>query len=352
MGRHRTTQEKQELGEQARRLRAEGWSRERLRCELRVGDELLTQLLAGTVVPDRLRRPRARDDARTRAEELRGQGWTYDEIARELGVAKSSCSLWLRHLPRPEPVPSEPDLVVDRPEGAAERRALARRLREQGASLRVVGKALGVSTTTASAWCRDIVPPVVSPRGGSAEHVRAMAESRWAPLRAARDQRRALVHEQAGVELGSVTPRDLLIALAVSYWCEGAKSKPWRPVERVVWMNSDPGLVTLFLRGLEEAGVDRQRISFRLSIHEAADEAAARAWWARHVGVDPEAFARTTVKRHNPVTTRHRTDGTYRGCLTVSVRQSRELYQYLDGLVRALVGACEAEGGGDPALVS
>lgn len=96
MGRHRTTGEKAELSARARQLRAQGWSRRRIATELRVGDVVLGALLAGTEVPDALRRPRARDDARALARQLRREGWTYDRTARELGVAKSSCPVpWL-----------------------------------------------------------------------------------------------------------------------------------------------------------------------------------------------------------------------------------------------------------------
>ncbi len=102
----------------------------------------------------------------------------------------------------------------------------------------------------------------------------------------------------------------------------------------------------LFLAGLHEAGVPADSLGFRLSIHERADEAGARAWWAAHVGVPPETFARTTFKRHNPRTTRFNAEESYRGCLVVSVRQGRELYQRLDGLVRGLVAACESEAQG------
>lgn len=340
MGRHRTAQEKQELGEQARALREQGWSRKRILAELGVGDALLSELVAGAPVPQALRRPRARDDVRERARGLRRAGWTYDEIARELGVAKSSCSLWLRDLPRPEaPAPPVLPAADARPRSAPERRARARELRAAGALLREIAADLEVSVATVSSWCADLPAPARSRHGGDLAHVTAMAEARWVPQREERDRKRREVHAAAAVELGQVTSRDLLVALAVSYWCEGAKAKPWNPTEAVHWMNSDPGLVSLFLAGLAQAGVPGQRIAFRLSIHERADEVAARTWWAAHVGVDPESFSRTTLKRHNPTTIRHASGETYRGCLTVSVRGGRELYQRLDGLVRVLTSS-------------
>ena len=141
--------------------------------------------------------------------------------------------------------------------------------------------------------------------------------------------------------VGEVTGRELVLALAVSYWCEGTKSKPWNPQERVKWMNSDPRLVLLFLEGLEQLGVHRDRLRFRLQIHESADEQGAREWWGHVVGLPPEGFQRSTLKRHNPKPSRHNRDDGYHGCLVICVLQSRPLYQYIEGLVSALAAACQ-----------
>jgi transposase len=45
---------------------------------------------------------RAKTEQRDRARALRLQGKTYDQIVEELGVSKSSVSLWVRDLPRRE----------------------------------------------------------------------------------------------------------------------------------------------------------------------------------------------------------------------------------------------------------
>ena len=126
------------------------------------------------------------------------------------------------------------------------------------------------------------------------------------------------------------------MALAVSYWCEGAKAKPWAPRESISWMNSDQGLVTLFLAGLAEVGVEPDRLAFRLSIHEGADERPARAWWAAHVGVDPGASPARTSSGTTPRRSARAGDS-YRGCLSVRFGRAATLYQQLEGLVRALV---------------
>lgn len=278
MGRHRTPQEKLELGDRARSLRAEGRSRREIAAELHVGDDLLTELLAGTAVPQSLRRPRAKDDVRQRARELREAGWTYPQIAKELSVSRSTCSLWLRDLDHPEPTL----------EGQARRTAA---LRASGARRRSVNEA------------------------SAARFKEAIAQS-----------------------LGAVTSRDLLIALAVSYWCEGGKSKPWSRRERLVWVNSDPTLVRLFLDGLALLDVSPMQLRFELQIHESADEFAARRWWAEQIGIAADDFGRTTLKRHNPKTLRRNSGSDYHGCLRIRVLQSRALYHVMDGLVQGLAG--------------
>jgi predicted transcriptional regulator len=276
MGRHRTAQEKVELGEQARAMRAAGRSRREIVEELHVGDDLLTELLAGTEVPKELRRRKAKDHLRARARELREQGWSYPRIAKELGVSKSSCSLWLRDMDHPEPSP----------EGQERRTAAIR-----AAAAREQGR---------------------------------------------REQERELLKQTIAESLGFITSRDLVLALAMSYWCEGSKDKPYARREHLQWLNSDPVLVRLYLEGLRLLDVHDDRIRMRLHIHESADEGAALDWWSRELSWPRDRFERTTFKRHNPKTVRKNVADDYHGCLAVRVLQSRDLYRVLAGLIRGL----------------
>ena len=92
----------EQLRVQAVELRRSGKSRREIKEILRVGsNQTLNELLRGEPPPDWTRRPNAKDDIRARARELRRRGLAYNEIAAELGVSKSSISLWLRDIPRP-----------------------------------------------------------------------------------------------------------------------------------------------------------------------------------------------------------------------------------------------------------
>src|SRR5689334_539783 len=120
--------------------------------------------------------------------------------------------------------------------------------------------------------------------------------------------------------------RELLIAGAIAYWCEGGKSKPHRPSDRVMFINSDPALIRFFLRFLDAAGTPRTRLRFRVYIHENADVAAAQQFWLDVTGASADQFATPTLKHHNPVTVRKNVGESYRGCLRVDVSRSADLY--------------------------
>ena len=57
----------------------------------------------------------------------------------------------------------------------------------------------------------------------------------------------------------ALTDREIIIAGAIAYWCEGTKRKPYRKHERVIFMNSDPALIRFFLRFIQAVSVPPRR---------------------------------------------------------------------------------------------
>lgn len=98
-----------------------------------------------------------------------------------------------------------------------------------------------------------------------------------------------------------------------------------------MFINSDPTMISLFLAWLDLIGVERDRLIYRLSIHETADVAASTTHWARIVGVEESEFRRASLKRHIPKTVRKNVGADYHGCLVINVRRSTELYRQIAG---------------------
>jgi transcriptional regulator with XRE-family HTH domain len=91
-----------QLREQAIALRRAGKSRREIKELLAItSNQTLNEVLKGEPPQPWTRRPNAKDHMRAKARGLRKQGLNYKQIAAELGVSKSSVSLWVRDLPRP-----------------------------------------------------------------------------------------------------------------------------------------------------------------------------------------------------------------------------------------------------------
>lgn len=143
-----------------------------------VGNRTLGAALKGTPPAEWTHRPNAKDDLRDQARALRTQGLSYNEIVTRLGVSKSSVSLWVRDIPCPE------------------RFAYVHSERRK-------------------------------------EGLRKFNEAETA--------RKAAQTQAAANEIGDLTDREILIAGAIAYWCEGTKSKPYRRDYRVIFVNSCTG---------------------------------------------------------------------------------------------------------------
>ena len=153
-----------------------------------------------------------------------------------------------------------------------------------------------------------------------------------------REAARIAACEAAAAEIGAITDRELIIAGAIAYWCEGAKNKPDRRADRVIFTNSDPRLIRFFLRFLEITGTSKEDAIFRVCIHENADLEAAQRYWLEITGASADQFRPPTLKRHNPKTIRKNTGEEYHGCLRIDVRRSSGLYRQIEGWSAAIVG--------------
>ncbi|MDX3750530.1 hypothetical protein [Streptomyces sp. AK08-02] len=259
------------LRERAVALRREGLSLRQIRDELQVHNkEVLQRLVEGEPPPEWTKRPRAKDDLRERARELRQRGWTYNRIQAELGCSKSSVSLWVRDLPHPEPK------------------------------------------------C-------------SPEEQRERMNAGLVRLQASRQREREATKQAAATAVGELSDRELFLTGVALYWAEGTKDKPHARRECVEFVNSDPGMISVFLAWLDLLEVSRDRLHCRVMIHESADVADAEQHWADLVGIERSTLGRTILKKHNPTTVRKNTGDSYRGCLGIRVRQGADLYRRIEG---------------------
>jgi predicted transcriptional regulator len=277
-----------QLREQAIALRRAGKSRREIKELLGItSNDTLNEALKGEPPQPWTWRPNAKDDLRVKARELRQQGLAYDDIVAELGVSKSTVSAWVSDMPRPERLSYEE--------------------------------------------CRK----------RAADGVRRY----WAAERPIREAGREEARVAAAAEIGKLSEREIIIAGAIAYWCEGAKNKPYRRGDQVIFTNSDPALIRFYMHFLATAGIERERLRCKLQIHESADVEAAQRFWLAITGLDAAQFRRPALKTHNPRTVRKNTGAGYHGCLRIDVLRGTDLYLKIEGWALAAMASANSPDG-------
>lgn len=198
-------------------------------------------------------------------------------------------------------------------------------LRRHGASLKEIARKIGVSQSTASRWCFDIV--LTQNQRDKLEMRRRMAGAKaLAPwIRRNRELKRDDINKQNSLgrrDIGRISKRDLLILGLGLYWGEGYKrgSQEWG------FTNSDPLMIQVVLTWLNECyGVSMQDIIARLTINSRYEASSERltSVWARETRIPRSQFGRPTfIHGYNGSKLNM---NTYRGTLRIKVRRGTSL---------------------------
>lgn len=218
-----------------------------------------------------------------RARELRALGWTLAEICGELGVAKSSASLWCR------------DVVVG-PEALEERRRQRALRGNEGARQRGPNK-------------------LQLAKQAEIEEMQA-----------------------AGIEaVGRLGHRDLLLVGAALYAGEGSKTDG-----AIKFANSDPRIIRLFMLWLRSSlEITESRLRVRLYLHEGLDLDAAEQFWSTLTEIPRPQFTRPYRAVPDPSIRRSKHP---MGCPSITYSCSRS-HRLVMGLIDALLTCDGSETG-------
>ncbi len=198
-----------------------------------------------------------------RAITLRKKGLSYNEILKELSVAKSSLSLWLKDFP----------LTED------EKRSLKKRKH------------------------------ALISRG----RIRAGATHRKNRLL------RELEYLNVARRMFDTHENEPLFHIGIAlYWAEGAKRN-----NQYLFMNSDYEMIIVMVNWLERyMGYSRMALRYRLYIHKPYAHENLESFWMQKLHVTEAQFAKTIYK---PTNLGVKKRPNYKGCLRIEVPKSRDL---------------------------
>lgn len=213
------------------------------------------------------------------------------------------------------------------------------KLRKEGKTYSEILKQIPVAKSTLSEWLRDVG---LSKRQNQVLTERRIEAGRRGGL--ARKRQRLENVEKIRLEslnsIKGISKKELWIIGVILYWAEGTKEKDFRPGSGVNFNNSDPRMIKVFVKWLlESCKVSRDRITFEIYIHENSknDVQKAKEYWSKVTGFSMEKFGKVYFKKNKIKTIRRNTGDLYYGLLRVRVIASSTLVRQIAGWTEGIV---------------
>ncbi len=216
------------------------------------------------------------------------------------------------------------------------------KLRKQGFSYLEISQKLPVHKSTLSGWVSHIEltqgqKQRLHKKMGAAQHLASAA------VKQKRIDRSEAIIKQAILEVPVISKSELMLIGAALYWAEGYKQKEHNPSARVMFTNSDPVMIRLFLKWLKDClDIPADLLSFEVYIHETYDRTKQSLidYWASVTGFPVSKFDKIYYK-HNVVHSYRKNRGdNYFGILRVSVIKSTDLNRKITGWIKGICKHC------------
>lgn len=212
----------------------------------------------------------------------------------------------------------------------------ALQLRSEGKSYREIGLELGISKSTLSYWLNkvEITDKQRDLLIKKQQEGRIKGAQKRRHLRIAREE---LILSQAANEVSSISEKELWLLGTVAYWCEGSKQKKNNVSGRVIFANSDPFLVKLFVRWIVEiCKISTDRLVYTLYIHETGNIENSLKYWCNILEINRDRFGKAVLKKHKISTNRKYDNNLYFGLIRVGVRNSTDLNRKIRGWINGI----------------
>ncbi len=217
-------------------------------------------------------------------------------------------------------------------------RAIA--LRKQGLSYNEILREVPVAKSTLSVWLKDVGLAKAQRQALTLKRKAAQVKAQEA-CRNARIARQTRTIESARKEIRSISKKELWLIGIALYWAEGSKQKKFNVSQRTTFNNSDPRMIFLFDRWLREiCGLEKEDLHYSIYIHRTADIEAARKYWGNLVKTD---IKKIYLKTHNPKSNKKNYDENYHGLLRIDVRRSTDLNRKITGWILGMLESLKIE---------
>ena len=216
-----------------------------------------------------------------------------------------------------------------------EKKIEAHKLRRKGKSIKSIAEELGVAKSTASLWCREVTLTKTQSERLTKNQIAAGHRGRMIGAEMNRQKKIKNIEKQekeANRLVGTLSHRDKLMLGIGLYWGEGVKSGS----SCASLVNSDPDILLVMIEWFEQLGVKRSDLRPYVYISEIhrSRESRILAHWSKTLRIPMTQFKNIIFLKNRPKKV-YDNHGDYFGVVALRVRKSTSLKYKILGMVEA-----------------
>ena len=215
---------------------------------------------------------------------------------------------------------------------------LALILRKRGFSYSEIIKKIKVSRSTLSSWLRNthITNSQIERLRMKNFKARNLCSL---TLKKNRIEKTKRIIKNAKVEIKEIDLYHLKIIGSILYWAEGSKQKEYNPSKELVFNNSDPAMIKVYLSWINKClKIKNEDIKFEIYIHETYNRTRHQLvnYWSKVTLFPVKQFPKIYFKKNKVNSGRRNRGNNYFGVLRITVKRSTDLNRKVIGWIEGI----------------
>ncbi len=214
------------------------------------------------------------------------------------------------------------------------------KLREKGLSYSEILKEVKVAKSTLSLWLRSVGLSKQQKQRLTQKKLASMRRG-WEARHQQRIDITNAIKNKAKADIGRISKRELWLMGIMLYWAEGSKER--EKATGIKFSNSDPQMIKLFLEWLHIiCRIPLKDIYFEIYLHKNAvnREKEVQNYWMRMTNSPLSQFQKIIWKKHNLNPKRKNIGKNYYGQLRICVRKSSAFNRKISGWIEGIYNHC------------
>lgn len=211
-------------------------------------------------------------------------------------------------------------------------------LRKSGLSYSEILRQVNVAKSTLSAWLRSVGLSKTQEQRLTSKKLASIRRG-WLKWQKQRADIANEIRKNACREVGAISNRELWLIGAALYWAEGSKEERGHVGQGVKFSNSDPTMIKIFLKWLRSIiKIKNDDIKCEIYLHESARHRMRKIvrFWSEATKIPRDELKYVYYKRDRTKTKRTNINKEYNGLVRICIKGSSELNRKIAGWIKGI----------------